>query len=118
MSMQIGRMDRRLAIQKNTQTSPVPDDGTKIDGWATIATVWGRRIDVSGDETFRGRQLTAQLDSVFEIRYPEDFTVTAQNRVLVDGQQFEIVGAPKMHGRREIMELRCKIAIATTQSEQ
>ncbi len=110
---QIGRMDRRVAIQKNTPAAPVPDDGTLADSWATIATVWGRRTDISGDETFQGRQQNAQLDSVFTIRYPKGFTVTAQNRVQVDGEQFEIVGAPLTIGRKELMQIKCRIVRAT-----
>jgi len=57
----------RATIQQDSSLdgSPVED----FSGTALKSSIPGRLVDVSGDETYRGRQLEAHVSHVFECRY-------------------------------------------------
>ena len=99
---QAGRMDRRLLIRDNNETQS--GSGAAKPEASTLATVWARFIPVGGDETFRGRQITATVDAVYEIRYKAG--VVAQMQA-VEGSDVYEIKTVNVHGRKEIMELRC-----------
>ena len=99
--MQIGTLDRRLAIQQATETQN--GLGEPVASWATIALVWGAKINQRAAERFTARQTLAENMVIWRIRWRDD--VTEKMRVLtMDGKLYRIEGIVEL-GRREGLDL-------------
>ncbi len=103
MAIHAGALDRRLLIEQNT--GGVSSAGAPLETWATLATVWAGKRDISGREVFAAGQDMAEIASTrFIIRHRSD--VTAAMRVTVDGVVYDITHIAEI-GRREGLELLC-----------
>ena len=86
--MRGGRLKERIEIQTATET--VATSGQPIRTWTAYKKNWpAQHTDVSGGETYRGRQISAQSNHLFTIRTVEG--VTTKMRVLWDGNYYGIV---------------------------
>lgn len=102
-----GPMDRRATILSRTLSQN--GYGEQIETFAALATVWAQKVELSGQEQVAAQQVSAEVTTIFRIRWRSDVTATC--RLLVDGVTYMIV-YPAELGRRERLELTCKAVVA------
>lgn len=100
--MRAGKLDREIVIERNTPTRD--SYGASIEGWATLATVWARKLEESGKEFFSADQVVADQKVVWRIRWPDGFTPTVEDRINYDGNYYDITALPEL-GRRAGMDI-------------
>lgn len=98
--MPAGRLDRRVTLQQVAETRS--SSGDVVQSWSELATVWAGVQQPSGRTAFEATERQARGDAIFRIRYRDD--VTAKNRILYQGDIYEIL-AIKEIGRREGLEI-------------
>ena len=103
--MMSGRLDRRITIQSKTESQDA--FGAPIATWASWASVWAERLEMSGREYFTAQQVTPEVMRKYRIRWMSNLTTL--NRILdEDGEPFDIVRVVEI-GRREGLELTVKV---------
>lgn len=101
--MRGGRLHDRITIQEATESADV--SGQLIRTWATFKeNVPADHEYVSGGETLRGKQVSAQASHVFRIRTIDG--LTPQMRVLLDGIYYGIVNIKEPYARETWLECR------------
>lgn len=96
-----GRLRHRIALQQNTPTQA--DDGSRVDSWTTVATVWGELLESRGREYLAAQEAHSELDAKIRIRYRPD--VRPEWRAQFDGRTFDIQHVADLKGRRRELEL-------------
>src|SRR4051812_16186218 len=92
-----GERDRAVTLQ--TLTESVGTTGFPVETWATLATpVWMRKLDASQRERFMAAQISAPIDTQWEMGYREDMDpelvdVTKSRRLLYQSRVYDIVSA-------------------------
>jgi len=105
--MQIGRLDRRIVIEKNT---PVKDSHADPEpSWSTLATVWAEKVPLRGTERFQSQQTLAQADFRFRIRYRSD--VTPKHRIRIGTEIYDIISVLEI-ARKHGTEIIAKMNVA------
>jgi SPP1 family predicted phage head-tail adaptor len=99
-----GLMDRRVALQSRTLTPNAFNE--QIATFATFATVWGQKTEMTGREQLLGQQLNAVMVTRFRIHWRSDVTNTC--RAIVDGLTYEITNITEV-GRRKNLDLTCTV---------
>lgn len=106
-TLDAGRLDKRVSIQRSTETSG--DGGTLAITWAETARVWAEVAPGSGREFFAAQQIYPELTHAVTIRYLKG--VTAKDRVsfVGDGIQrtFAIHAVSNPMERNEQLVLFC-----------
>jgi SPP1 family predicted phage head-tail adaptor len=103
----LGDLDHRITIQRATLV--VGGLGDPIEQFADYVTVWAKRGDSSARESFRAREVDAELDCRFTVRWsPEIETVTPKDRILLEGtaESFNITGRRETR-RNQWVEIDC-----------
>jgi len=97
--MNPGRMDRKITIEKVTETRSSSGQVTKT--WSTFASVWAEKID-SGSREFFNRGAVAETATVFKIYYLNG--LTQKHRVKYNNEYYDIKSIKEL-GRREGHEI-------------
>ena len=106
MPLNAGDLDRRIVIQRPTETRSAPLF-EPIQTFATYATVWASKRPATAKEIIKAREMGAEIDTVFEVRFSNDVRLTDPTfRVVHDGITHEIKGVMEI-GRREGLMLLC-----------
>jgi head-tail adaptor len=105
--MEPGERNRYVVIQQLTDT--VGDSQYPVETWATLATVWMRKMEASMSERFTAEQLAAAFETQWEMGYrpdmdPERVDVPKTRRLRYHDRVYDITGASVI-GRREGIEL-------------
>ena len=95
-----GQLDRRITLQHETESQDAT--GEPIKTWAAVDTVWAQYVPLRGAELFGAKQLRAEADSKFRIRYRSD--VTPENRIVWGGRNWDIVSVSEI-GRQEGLDI-------------
>jgi SPP1 family predicted phage head-tail adaptor len=103
MKLQIGKLDRRITLQRSTQGQGL--HGEPIETWSDFATVWANAYSGSGREFSAARQVNAEVSMQFQIRYLDGLTTTM--RILFEGKFFDIDRFSEV-GRRERIDIFAK----------
>ena len=103
--MNAGALRQRITI-RYAASSARSASGAQSVTPGTLATLWSRRTDIGGQETWRGRQLSGALDAVFQIRFRSD--VTRQMQVVHGSETFEIEAVQRVGNKDEALELLCR----------
>jgi head-tail adaptor len=84
--------DLRITIERSAPA--LGSQGDLVDVWSTYITIWAGRRDVSTIETFRAREVAAELSARFVVRWsPETNTITPKDRIIDEhGVRYEIIG--------------------------
>jgi SPP1 family predicted phage head-tail adaptor len=102
--MTAGRLDRRVQFRR----SVLADDGlSMVETFANHgAPVWASKRELSDAERFRAGEVQAHITARFVVRYSA-FTesITAKDRLVCDGQEFEITGIKETEKRRTFLEI-------------
>lgn len=105
--MRAGRLNRKITIRdvSASRTATGAVSGTPT----TVATPWAERMDTAAQETWRGRQIAAEIVAVFRVRHRTDVKPRMQ---VVDGTEvFEIEGvqlAEQSGGGFKALDLLCR----------
>lgn len=102
---EIGQMRERIVIQ--TATPARGSDGSDIETWSTLATVWSAvnyKASTSNEKEVAGKENSA-LEVEFRIRKRTD--VTVMNRVFFDYRHYDIE-AIGISPDQQYMTLSCK----------
>ena len=110
--MNIGKMDRFITIQTETNTQGSSGGWTK--SWTTFKQVWASKVDKSGVEGVDQARDTSTTRTFFKIRYIS--TLTAKHRILFNGIYYDIEVVKEL-GRREGQELTCISNYGDTQND-
>ena len=98
-------LDRRITIQ--TPSTSRGADGSVVEGWTAVATVWANRKDVPSarrGEMVASEQFNDTLFTEFTIRYRAG--ITGKERVTDEyGFIGNVVGLPSMIGRKQYLVL-------------
>jgi SPP1 family predicted phage head-tail adaptor len=98
-----GQRDRLVTIQQVTDGLGASRFPT--EGWTDLATAWMSKRDVHQTEQFQAAQVTAPIDTQWDMEYradmdPELVDVAKSRRLVYQGRVFDIVGAAQS-GRRD-----------------
>lgn len=104
MSINPGKMDRRIVIQVKTTTRGAA--GGTVVAWADERVVWAEKVSETSTEGRRMLALRAEATVIFRIRYLS--TLTTRHRIYFEGQYHDILGDPVEEGRREMMLVTAK----------
>ena len=99
--MRIGRYRHRIELQQNTPTQA--DDGSRVDDWRTVATVWGELLETRGREYLVAQEAHSELNAKIRIRYRSD--VRPEWRAIFQRRIFDIQHVADLQGRRRELEL-------------
>lgn len=102
MTMDAGRLDRRITIEELTESRD--SVGGVVSTWDPRCLIWAQKVPITAREKFAPQQLAADADTRFRIRYP-NFTVSPKRHRVKDGvQTYDIRGVLEV-GRREGLDL-------------
>lgn len=99
--LNIGKLDRRITIERETET--VKPSGSVVKAWTPVATVWAEVLQQTASEFFTGYGEAETGTVIFRVRYRPGI-VTA-DRVSYDGVAYGIKEIKEL-GRRDALELR------------
>jgi SPP1 family predicted phage head-tail adaptor len=105
--IQAGQLSQRIAIQTATET--VDGSGQPIRTWAALSgpALLPAKVDaVTGGETLRGRQVSAEATTLFTVRYRSD--ITTRMRVTYEGRTLGIVRVSDPYGDRRELRIECR----------
>lgn len=97
-------MDRRVQLQRYTTARNPFNEPIKT--YATYATVWAQKTDLTEYEAEEQAQQVAVNRTTFRIRHRSD--VKATDRVLYDSKEYEVIGIKEL-GRREGLVLTTEL---------
>lgn len=109
MTIAAGRLFQRITIQTPTATQDAA--GQPIRTWATFGgttSIPAGVEQVTGGETIRGRQVSAEATILFTIRWLSG--VTTQMQVLYESKTWGILRVSDPYGDRREMRLECREA--------
>ena len=102
--MRAGTLRHLLAIEAPAEAQNA--FGEPVETWASFATVWASREDLTGREAFLAQQTKAEVTTSFRLRYLPG--VTAKMRILSDSilYQIESIQDPDGRGRELVIMAR------------
>lgn len=101
--MRAGPLDRRISIERYSTT--YNEDNEPVSAWAEVAKRWASKQDVSDGEKIRAAEVGASVTTRFQVRWDSvTETITAADRLVYDGQVYEIAGTKELN-RREGIEI-------------
>jgi len=99
--MRAGRMDRLVTLfRKETEQDAAGQDQIT---WVPVAKVWAAWAPLRGANRWAAMQTVETAAGSFEIRYRPD--LGPLHEVAMEGERYEIQGAPEEVGRREGLRL-------------
>lgn len=99
--LNIGNMDRRITIERETET--VKPSGSVVKAWTPVATAWAEVLQQTASEFFTGYGEAETGTVIFRVRYRPG--ITTKDRVSFDGTDYSIKEIKEL-GRRDALELR------------
>lgn len=89
---QIGKLDRRIMIERPVYEIDMVSDERKLTGWEEVVEVWAKAEDRQGSEVFQSDQITAVRGTVFTIR---EMSIDVTWRISFDGEYYNIEGVER-----------------------
>lgn len=99
--LNIGNMDRRITIERETET--VKPSGSIVKTWTTVATVWAEILQHTASEFFTAYGEVETGSVIFRVRFRPG--ITTADRVTHDGVAYGLKEIKEI-GRRDALELR------------
>jgi len=104
--MRSGSLDRKITIQKKTVSQNT--FGEEVETWSTFSKVWAKVIPLRGQERFESKQVNAELDTMFRIRYLTGVLPTM--RIVHETRLYDIHSVAEI-GRREGLDLLSRVRL-------
>ncbi len=105
--MRAGRLRNKIVVQTNTPTQS--GSGALTDVWSTYATVRSEINPKGGREYFDAKQVNAEIDIIFNIRYYSG--VTSKMRISWNSRTFDIQSVINPMERNIEMLIACKESV-------
>lgn len=102
--LNIGTMDRRITIDRQTET--VKPSGDVVKAWMPLAVVWAEVLQQSASEFFTGYGEAETGSMIFRVRYRPG--ITTADRVTYNGTAYGLKEIKEV-GRFEALELRGEV---------
>ena len=103
--LNIGNMDRRITIERETET--VKPSGDVVKAWAPIAPpVWAEVLQQTANEFFTGYGEAETGTVIFRVRYRPG--ITTADRVFYAGTTYGLKEIKEL-GKRDALELRGEV---------
>ncbi|WP_105386067.1 phage head closure protein [Neorhizobium alkalisoli] len=102
--LNIGNMDRRITIDRQTET--VNPSGDVVKAWTPVAMVWAEVLQQTATEFFTGYGEAETGTMIFRVRYRPG--ITTADRVTYNGQSYGLKEIKEI-GRFEALELRGEV---------
>lgn len=99
--MPLGKLDRRITIQELIQSKGTKY-GEPIETWRDWATVWANVYSGGGREFEAARQISAEIDTQFQVRWIDGLSPTM--RILYQDRLYDIQRIQEA-GRRERLNI-------------
>ena len=105
--MRAGRLDRRVTFRRKIVTEN--DFGEEIEAFGDVATRWAMRLpnDAARETTDAGEIRAASLTTRIRIRQG-GFEPTAQDRFVLEGQEYDVLGVTTSVHRGRFYEITGK----------
>lgn len=100
----IGNMDRRITIERSTET--VKSSGDVVKAWTIVAVVWAEIIQQTASEFFTGYGEAETGTVIFRVRYYPG--ITTADRVTYNGNSYGLKEIMEF-GRFDALELRGEV---------
>ncbi|SCZ80397.1 phage head-tail adaptor, putative, SPP1 family [Acidaminobacter hydrogenoformans DSM 2784] len=82
-----GDLNYRITIEQNKPITS--SDGTRVENWVAVVSVWADYQAKSGREFFSAQRFNAEVSALFRIRYRSD--VNVKMRIRYKTRVFEIL---------------------------
>lgn len=103
--LNIGNMDRRITIERETETVKPSGDVVKV--WTPVAPpVWAEVLQQTANEFFTGYGEAETGTVIFRVRYRPG--ITTADRVTYNGTAYGLKEVKEL-GRRDALELRGEV---------
>lgn len=102
--LNLGNMDRRITIERETET--VKPSGGVVKVWTPVATVWAEVLQQTTSEFFTGYGEAETGTVIFRVRYRPG--IATADRVTYAGTAYGIKEIKEL-GRRDALELRGEV---------
>ena len=104
--VQSGQLDRRITIQSFTESTD--DFGEVILSFTTLANVWAKVVEKSGNEGEDGNQMVATQKVEFFIRYRSD--INEQMQIVYDNRTYTIEAILNADSRKSFQKIVTRFA--------
>jgi SPP1 family predicted phage head-tail adaptor len=105
MALAAGKMDRRITLERFSETRDEYNEPVKA--WGALAIRWASYEPISDGERFRAGETAATASARFVIRWSSAVAdLNPRDRLVFEGVTHEIVHV-KTIGRREGIEITC-----------
>lgn len=106
MGLKAGDLDRRIVIQRFTETRDEYNE--PVRSWTTLATVSASYEPLSDAEVYRAGETIAEASARFVVRYSTTLAgLNPKDRLTFDGDTWQILRVKEV-GRREGLEITTK----------
>lgn len=109
MGLAAGRLNLRFRIEQEARVAN--GQGGFTTSWSAVATVWGSKRPLRGDETVRESIIRSTAMARVTIRYRAD--VTTKHRLVEGATIWNIRSVDDPDGRRERLEMLCESGVPT-----
>lgn len=99
---------RRHRIRIEVRSTAQDTSGEQLTTWTLVGERFAELLEMPGRELWSGREKSARVPTIFELRYPQDFEVAPNMRVVFDSKVFEIVSVTNPDGVKVKMLLSCE----------
>lgn len=99
---------KRSTITIQRRTTLQVGTGEPRTEWLQVGSRWAENLATPGEEIWSGRERSGRIPTVFKIRFPRDFAVTPDMRILFEGKLFNIISAIDADGRKVEMLITCE----------
>ena len=100
--MRSGRLRQRVTIETPTESQSATT-GAVSKTWATFATRWAEKLDLSGREFFAARQVNAETTTRWRLRFVSG--ITKKMRITHGGLVYAILSVLQPDGRKIVSEV-------------
>lgn len=98
--MRAGRLDTLITIERSTPTRDAFNE--PVPAWSTLKTVMASMDDLRDSERLRAQGVQATISTRFGFRWTPDIDdLNAKDRIVVDGQIFDVYSVKKIGRQRE-----------------
>lgn len=103
--MDAGKLDRRIRIERATETRSATDGSVSLE-WVLLAETWARVEPLSGREFFEAQQWAAKADTRFTVRWS-----SALGELVTPDETCRIVYEERAYNIRSVAELGRRIGL-------
>lgn len=97
----------REVIRFERKSSSQDDSGEQMPVWTLVAERRAEKMQMPGREVWSSKQRAGRIPTVFRIRFPKEFTVEPQMRLIHKSRVYDITSAYDEDGREVNLLVTC-----------